>query len=87
MNSAFSFGKHCSQALPTFRFARRSNSEDAGRTALGRIVDKIFHGSAEMALARLVERRPVSITELGRMRRVLDELEREHSAEESEEES
>jgi hypothetical protein len=40
-----------------------------------------------MPLARLLEERPVSRPELGRMRRVLDELEREHSAEESEEES
>ena len=49
---------------------------DAGRTALGRIVDKIFHGSAELTLARLVEERPISTDELNRMRRILDELSR-----------
>lgn len=49
-------------------------AEDAGRSALGRVVDKIFHGSAELALARLVEERPLSRGELVRMRRILDEL-------------
>jgi len=50
---------------------------EAGRTALGRIVDKIFHGSAELTLARLVEERPISKAELDRMRKILDELARE----------
>lgn len=49
-------------------------SEAAGRSALGKIVDKIFHGSAELALARLVEERPISEDELQRMRRILDDL-------------
>jgi hypothetical protein len=48
--------------------------EEAGRTALGRIVTKIFHGSAELTLARLVEDRRISRTELARMRRILDDL-------------
>jgi BlaI family transcriptional regulator, penicillinase repressor len=52
---------------------------EAGRTALDKIVDKIFHGSAVMALARLVEERPISKAELDRMRRILDDLRREHS--------
>ena len=51
--------------------------EAAGRSALGKIVDKIFHGSAELALARLVEERPISGEELDRMRRILDDLARE----------
>jgi predicted transcriptional regulator len=51
--------------------------EAAGRSALGKIVDKIFHGSAELALARLVEERPISGDELDRMRRILDDLARE----------
>lgn len=48
---------------------------EAGRSALGRVVDKIFHGSTELALARLVEERPLSQDELARMKRILDELE------------
>lgn len=49
--------------------------EEAGRSALGRIVNKIFHGSAELTLARLVEQRSISQDELARMRQILDELE------------
>jgi BlaI family penicillinase repressor len=51
--------------------------EDAGRTALGRIVDKIFRGSAELTFARLVEERPLSHDEIKRIRRILDELSRD----------
>lgn len=49
-------------------------AEEAGRSALGRVVDKIFHGSTELALARLVEERPISPAELRRMRRILEDL-------------
>jgi BlaI family transcriptional regulator, penicillinase repressor len=48
--------------------------EEAGRSALGRIVNKIFHGSAELTLARLVEQRSISRDELVRMKRILEEL-------------
>jgi predicted transcriptional regulator len=57
-----------------YRYIPTVKSEDAGRTALGRIVNKIFQGSAELTLARLVEERPISPKELERMRRILDEL-------------
>jgi predicted transcriptional regulator len=57
-----------------YRYFPTVASEAAGRTALGKIVDKIFHGSAEMTLARLVEERPISEAELDRMHRILDEL-------------
>ena len=60
-----------------YRYFPTVASEDAGRTALGTIVDKIFHGSAELTLARLVDERPISTNELDRMRRILDELARE----------
>lgn len=53
--------------------------EEAGRSALGRIVDKIFHGSAELALARLVEERTISEAELARMKLLLENLEGEDS--------
>jgi predicted transcriptional regulator len=46
---------------------------DAGGQALGRIVDKIFQGSAEMALARLVSDRPLSAREVERLKALLDE--------------
>ena len=58
-----------------YRYFATVAPEDAGRTALGLIVNKIFHGSTELTLARLVEERPVSKAELARMRRILNELE------------
>lgn len=59
-----------------YRYHPTVGPDAAGRTALGKIVDKIFHGSAELTLARLVEERPISEDELERMRRILDELSR-----------
>jgi BlaI family penicillinase repressor len=63
-----------------YRYFPTVAPEAAGRSALGRIVEKIFHGSAELALARLVEERPISEDELERMRRILDELARERKS-------
>jgi len=48
--------------------------EEAGRTALRRIVDAVFQGSAELTLARLVEAQTIPPDELRRMRQLLDEL-------------
>lgn len=64
-----------------YRYFPTVPPEAAGRTALGKIVDKIFHGSAEMTLARLVEERPISEAELERMRRILDDLASERKTE------
>jgi BlaI family transcriptional regulator, penicillinase repressor len=47
---------------------------EAGGSALKRVVNKIFHGSAELTLARLISDRDISPAELERMRRLLDEL-------------
>ncbi len=47
--------------------------EEAGRHALHRIVDKIFQGSAELALARLVSGRDLAPEEIERMKALLDE--------------
>jgi predicted transcriptional regulator len=57
-----------------YRYIATVQPEEAGRTALGRVVSKIFHGSAELTLARLVEERPIPPAELRRMKRILDEL-------------
>ena len=45
---------------------------EAGGHALGRIVDKIFHGSTELALARLVSGRKLESDEIARMKALLD---------------
>ena len=49
--------------------------EEAGESALGRVLDKIFHGSAESLLAQLVSDRTIPPEELKRMRQMLEELE------------
>jgi BlaI family transcriptional regulator, penicillinase repressor len=59
-----------------YRYRPSVAQEQAGDSALRRIVDKIFHGSAELALARLVSDRELSREELERMRRLLDDLDR-----------
>lgn len=46
--------------------------EEMGRSAVDRIVDKVFHGSAELLLAQLVAKRNLSPEELERMRDLLD---------------
>ena len=45
---------------------------DVGRRALGRIVDTVFQGSTEMALARLVSGRRLEADEVQRMKALLD---------------
>ncbi|MCY3942275.1 MAG: BlaI/MecI/CopY family transcriptional regulator, partial [Gemmatimonadetes bacterium] len=53
----------------------------AGGRALSRIVNKIFHGSAESLLATLVEDRKFTAEEIARMRAILDRAERRRDAE------
>jgi BlaI family transcriptional regulator, penicillinase repressor len=56
-----------------YRYVPTVAPEEAGRSALARIVNKIFQGSAELTLARLVEDRSIPPDELDRMRKLLDE--------------
>lgn len=56
-----------------YRYYPTTEQEAAGGSALDRIVDKVFHGSASMLLAQLVSEREVPIEELLRMRALLDE--------------
>ena len=62
-----------------YRYFPLVASETAGETALARIRDKIFGGSAELVLAQLISGREVSPEELERMRRILDDLEEERA--------
>lgn len=57
-----------------YRYYPTVDAQEAGRSALGRLVDKIFHGSPELALTRLVKDRSVRPEELQRIRALLDEL-------------
>lgn len=56
-----------------YRYVPLVEPEAAGRTAIGRILDKVFHGSAEMLLAQLVEERSLTDAELVRMRQLLEQ--------------
>ncbi len=62
-----------------YRYYPLVEVETAGSSALHRIQEKIFGGSAELLLAQLVSDRDISAEELARMRKLLDELEGEDS--------
>ena len=64
-----------------YRYHPLVEPASAGGRALRRIVNKIFHGSAEMLLATLVEDRDFSDEEIQRMRSVLDRAERRREEE------
>lgn len=51
-------------------------AEEAGESALGRVLDKIYGGSPIKLLAHLVEQRRLSDRELARMRALLAEPDR-----------
>jgi len=57
-----------------YRYHPLVESEAAGETAVGRIVDKIFQGSAALLVAQLVQERRLPEEEL---RRIRDLIERE----------
>lgn len=52
-------------------------SEAAGTSALERLVDKVFGGSAELLLTHLLKDQKLNAAELRRIRRLLDERLRE----------
>lgn len=60
-----------------YRYFAVTQPEDAGDTALRRLVEKVFGGSRELLISRLVGARDVSPEELRRLRRLLDRRLRE----------
>ena len=56
-----------------YRYFSVATSQEAGDKAINRILDKIFHGSAELLLARLVSDRDISPVQIQRMRALLDD--------------
>ena len=54
------------------RYSAAVARDEAGRSALGRIVEKIFGGSRELLLTQLVDGRAIDAAELQRLRRVLN---------------
>ncbi len=60
-----------------YRYFPLVESGEAGGTALGKILEKIFGGSAELLLAQLVSDQEIPAEELARMRRLLQDMEGE----------
>lgn len=58
-----------------YRYYATVPAEAAGDSALKRILSRIFDGSSELLLARLVEQQSPSTAELRRMRQMLEEAE------------
>lgn len=58
-----------------YRYIPEVAAEAAGDSALKRIVSRIFDGSSELLLARLVEQQSPSGPELRRMRQMLEKAE------------
>lgn len=56
-----------------YRYFPLVGSEEAGGSAIARIRDMIFHGSAELIVAQLVSDRDLSREELQRMRQLLQD--------------
>ena len=55
-----------------YRYYPVVGQAETGASGLSRLIDKVFHGSAEMLLARLVDEQDLSEDELRRMREMLD---------------
>ena len=56
-----------------YRYSALVDREQAGESALGRLVRKLFAGSPELLLTHLVAQRELTTEQLERMRRLLDE--------------
>lgn len=56
-----------------YRYHPLVERTEAGASALGRLVDRVFGGSAELLLTQLVSERELGEAELERMRRLLDD--------------
>ncbi len=59
-----------------YRYFATLGPEEAGAPALRRLVDRVFQGSVELALARLISGRKLKPAEVARMKRLLDEAQR-----------
>jgi predicted transcriptional regulator len=55
-----------------YRYHPVVGPSEAGSSAIARVLDKIFHGSAESMLAQMVEDRSLTRAELERMRALLE---------------
>lgn len=58
-----------------YRYRPLVAPEDAGERALSRILNKVFHGSLDLMVARLVSDRSLTADEIARLKEIIDELE------------
>ena len=58
-----------------YRYRPLVQPAEAGDTALGRILNKVFHGSVDSLVAQLVSDRDLSAGEVKRLRAIVDLLE------------
>lgn len=57
------------------RYSPRIERQAARRSAIGRVVDKLFHGSVEQLVVHLVRERNLTADDLRRIRRTLGDAE------------
>lgn len=60
-----------------YRYEPLIQQSEAGSSALGRVLNKIFHGSVDMLVAQLVRERGLSQEEVDRLQELVGELEAE----------
>ena len=56
-----------------YRYSPLVERQEAGQSVLTRMIDKVFGGSPELLLTQLVRERDMSVDELKRLRRLMDE--------------
>ncbi len=56
-----------------FRFFALTGPEDVGESALSRLLDKVYSGSRELLVSRLISSEDISADELKKIRQQLDE--------------
>lgn len=60
-----------------YRYSPLVQPAEAGGSALGRILNKVFHGSVDLLVAQLVSDQELSDAEIARLRTIVDGLESE----------
>ena len=60
-----------------YRYTAAISPDDVGERSISRLLDKVFQGSRELLIARLVSGQDVTPEELERIRKLLDERLRE----------
>jgi predicted transcriptional regulator len=68
-----------------YRYSPTVQPEQAGGSALGRILNKIYHGSVDVLVAQLVGERDLTAGDIRRLKRIVNQLEPSQGSEHDEE--